>query len=647
MCGISVVLDWTPREDILDLVGRMHAPILHRGPDGEGFLAAGTRIVRGEELSELVADKSTRVAAAFRRLNILDLTDAAAQPMVSPSRPIAVLFNGEIYNYRELRDELKQSGRQFRSTGDTEVVLASYERWGQECFQRFDGMWAITFIDLERRSVIVSRDRFGIKPLFWAEYGGRLLFASEAKQIVAATGSARANRPLIGMFLRGLRCPALDETFFEGVRSVPAATWCEIPIDSQSLPALNFRRYWDLGAVNDRGPVPDYVEAVETFESLLRRSVAAHRIADVKVGSLLSGGIDSSTLAVMLSEFDDEGGRQFPTFSFGFREREPDVCELRYVDAIVRERGLVNHETTFDAAWVRQNAERVTYALEEPLLGIPAVAQFRVFELARAHGATVLFDGQGADELFAGYPYHQRIFLADRWRRRRFGAFVRELRNMKRRDGGSALSFFVRDMVLPSVVSRLRGRSNSSEPSFLNPECVGRTDNEYREALSDRGSNHSLVNQQIHFDVRWGNAKVILGFGDRAGMAHSLEARVPYFDHKLVEFAMTLPDDYKIGGGDRKRILRDVARRRLPPVITERADKVGFAVPMAKWMGEGLGESIRGVISDARLESATCLLRNPLRDFVDHYHPERPTDARAAWRLFALATWATAFRADL
>jgi asparagine synthase (glutamine-hydrolysing) len=441
-----------------------------------------------------------------------------------------------------------------------------------------------------------------------------------------------------------MRSPMLEETFFEGIRALPPATWCEIPIDGDAIEPPRCRRYWDLNALcADDSAAPPYDQAVEKFESLLLAAVASHRIADVKVGSLLSGGLDSSTLSAMLSEFDDEGGRQFPTFSFGFREREPDTCEMPYVDTVVQHQHLLNHETTFDPLWIRENTSRVVYALEEPLLGIQPLAQYRVLQLARDRRTTVLFDGQGSDELFAGYQYHQRLFLVDLWRRRRIGSFARELRAIQERDGGSSLAFFLREMVMPSINRRL-GRVNGM-PDWIEPSIAGRHDPEFLEAMTDRGRDDSSVNAQIHFDVRWGNAKTVLGFGDRNGMAHSLEVRVPYFDRQLVEFAMTLPDHYKIGNGDRKRILRDVARRRLPPTVTDRRDRIGFAVPTEKWMRNDLWKSARETICEDGFLSAPFFRRQKLENLIKTYESGHgtTTDVATMWRLHSLSIWKTTF----
>ena len=631
MCGISFALDRGSALDAARLVARMHATIPHRGPDGEGFLAGLQRFDRIEEMPG-----GAHVAAAFRRLNILDVTDAASQPMLSAGRPIAILFNGEIYNFRELRHELAAQGRAFHSSGDTEVALAAYERWGSGCFERLEGMWAIVIVDGERRSVIASRDRFGIKPLYWHAAGRRLLLASEARQIVAATGEARPNDALIAMYLRGVRQPSLDETFFAGIRSVPPATWCEVPFEGEAIAPLQFQRYWDLSRFTANGG-PPYAQAVDTFERLLIGAVESHRVSDVPVGALLSGGLDSSTLAAMLSH----SLPHVPTFSFAM-PAAPELSETRYIEAVARARELPNAQTTIDAPWVRDNAPRVIRALEEPLIGIPPLAQYRVLELCRERGMTVVVDGQGADEILAGYPYHQSAFLRDRWSARRFGALAREARAIT---GGTsaALALIARDFAGPAIVSRFR-RNGAETATWLDPTWGQRDDvSEFTAAMRDRGSDASAVNRQIHFDIRWGNAKTILSFGDKNGMAHALEVRVPFFDRRLVEYSLTLPDTFKIGNGERKRVLRDVARRWLPADVTERRDRIGFGLPQERWVRE-LWPSIRPVVSDDSFLGRDAFHRAAIRRFLDDFDAGRSSDSASIWRLYSLAIWEKEFR---
>jgi asparagine synthase (glutamine-hydrolysing) len=641
MCGISVVVDNSDTPSASEIAVRMHSMIRHRGPDGEGFSV----VEDGHHKLSKVAPQPapSHIAAAFRRLKIIDLSENAAQPMLSAGSNVAILYNGEIYNYRELRAELEATGRRFRSAGDSEVALAAYERWGTGCFARFEGMWAIVLLDLGRGVVVISRDRFGIKPLYWSVQDKRLLLASEIKQILAVTGSATANRALVARYLRGVRQPTLEETFFEGIRAVPPATWAEVPLSVVEPPA--FRRYWNLSLISaDLNPsVPRYEDAVDELDSRLRDAVQSHRISDVEVGSLLSGGIDSSTLTTMLAEMDPRA----PSYSFGFRAAEPEVCEMPYVDLTVREKHLRNFETTFDAAWVAANTARVVRTLEEPILGMPPLAQFRVLQLCREHGTTVLLDGQGADEIFAGYPYHQRMYLSDRRRRHDYAGLIREVRAIARKSHRSVSGFFLADLARPWLMARV-ARNRSGLPRWLAPGYGQRQQSsEFMLAIGDRGSDHSLVNRQAHFDIRWGNVKTILGFGDRNGMAHSLELRVPFFDRKVVELALSLPDHYKIQNGDRKRILRDVARRRVPAAVTERPDRTGFAIPEKKWLENNLRDHVLASISDPTVANADFMKPQQLERLKNDFVAGRGESAREVWRLHTLAIWASEFKVRL
>jgi asparagine synthase (glutamine-hydrolysing) len=639
MCGISVLLDRSDAPDGPQSLLRMHAPIRHRGPDGEGFLAVDPEggAHRAASADGAMTAARMRVGLAFRRLKILDLTEAAAQPMASPDGTLWIVFNGEIYNYRELRRELQARGRAFRSTGDTEVALAAFEAWGEGCLDRLEGMWAMVILDLRRRRLVGSRDRFGIKPLYWAARGPRLLLASEIRQVLAADGEKpRANSSLVARYLRGLRLPCLEETFFEGVRSVPPATWFEVPLDGSAVDTPLFRRYWDLSEHYCRDPdhAPEaYGAALDRFRSLLGRAVAAHDAADVGVGSLLSGGLDSSTLVGLQSGITAARGRPLPTFSFGFPGAPAELDELRHVDAVLERYRLPSHRTSFDAAWVAANAPTVVRALEEPPLSLAAVAQYRVFQLCRAHGATVVLDGQGADEILAGYGYHQRALLVDRLRKGRLRDFLRELRALQRTHAVGALDV-ARDLVLRPAVRRLAGRDGVVSPGY----GAGEPSAEMREALRDRGRDPSLVNRRLHYDVRWGNVKVVLDYADKSAMAHSVEARVPYFDRQLVEFAFSLPDDYKVAGSQRKRILRDVARSLLPPSVTERPERLGFAVPDGPLIAE-LWPRMREVVADHAFLTSPCFDQRKLASFVEGFDPRRAGDRQGAWRLYALGLW--------
>ncbi len=635
MCGISVILAPSGAPNLVERLGAMHAVIRHRGPDGEGFLTVDTqnKVTRTAAQAQLPLTSAQRVGLAFRRLAIRDLSPAAAQPMGNADQKLWLAFNGEIYNFKALRHELMQTGRQFRTQGDTEVVLAAYEQWAEQCFARFEGMWAMTILDLRRNRLVVSRDRFGIKPLLWTRSTeGALFFASEIKQLLTVADTApRSNRPLIEMYLRGQRYPATEETFFASIRAVPPATWCEIDLAHITEP--QFRPYWNLADFTAAQNKLSYREAVTRVEDVLARAVDSHLSADVKVGALLSGGLDSSMLVALAHR---NNAPKLPTYSLGYRDAAPQFCEMRYVDPMTRQHGIENYETTLDASWVVENMDRALWALEEPPLAMPALAQFRLFEFCAMHGTKVMLDGQGADEIAAGYPYHQHRFIKERLLHRRFGEACTELRAIARREGRSAPAVFADMFVRPRFQRRPHQpwiatgglRTNAAEFLF---------------AGSDFGRDNALVNQQLFFDVRWGNVKIVLGYGDRNAMAHSIEARVPYFDRAFVELLFSLPDHYKIGNGDRKRILRDVARAHVPPEITERSDRMGYGTPDESIIRGPLQGHIAEALNDpAFRESGWVNAAEATRLQID-IQRGRTHDYRALWRLFALSRWARRF----
>jgi asparagine synthase (glutamine-hydrolysing) len=644
MCGISVLLDRAALPDSVALLQSMHQPIRHRGPDAEGFLLVDDagRVERFDRPEGLEAGARVHVGLAFRRLKIIDLTPAGSQPMASPDGLVWIVFNGEIYNFRELRRELESRGRVFRSACDTEVALAAYEAWGEGAFERLDGMWAIVIVDLRQRRLVGSRDRFGIKPLYWSTDGSRLALASEIKQLVGMFGTApRPNAPLIKGYLNGTRYPCLEETFFEGIRSVPPASWFEVPLDGVAAIEIQFHRYWDLADFYcpdpDRSP-QTYPEAVETLRALIASAVESHHVADVTVGSLLSGGLDSAVLTGALVGMMRSEGRPFPTFSFGFGDAAPEVCELRYVDIMVERDQLVNFRTTFDADWVVKNVARVIHALEEPPLALPALAQYRIFELCREHNTTVVLDGQGSDEILAGYPFNQRTLILDRLRHGRLGSAARELRAIAARDPRSLAS-----VITSWFAAGIRRRVRRGYP-WIDPAYGDRTDpTEEIEARRDRGRDPSALNRELYFSLRWGNMKIILPYTDKNSMAHSVEARVPYFDRRLVEFAFSLPDHFKVGNGQRKRILRDVAREQVPREIIDRADRIGFGTPDAAMLQGPMWPTVRAVVGDPSFLASSCLVGSNTVRFLDDFEAGKHRDFRAIWRLYALAIWTEVF----
>lgn len=641
MCGISFIYDPTRQTTIVDRLDRMHACIRHRGPDGEGFLFLNDRgeVRRQNQLEAGRRQEGTEIAVGFRRLKICDLSPAADQPMASADGRIWLAFNGEIYNFRELRRRLEAKGLVFRTHGDTEVVVAAYEAWGVDCFAELEGMWAIVLIDLAEQKIVASRDRFGIKPLYWTIDGGSLYLASEIKQILAARQQSPApNRPLIEMYLRGTRYPCLEETFFEGIQAIPPASWMEQRLGS-AIETPSFRSYWNLSAFAANGNAPLYAEALERTDQLLSEAVESHAVADVRVGALMSGGLDSSTLIALLRQNDPD--RDLPTFSLGYRQAAPAFCEMRFVDVMAQRDAIENHEISLDAEWVLSNLDRVLWHLEEPPMAMPAVAQYRVFELCAQHGITVVIDGQGSDEITAGYHYHQRAFLKECLIERNMASFFSELLAIARKEHRFPSSIVSEHFIAP----RLRQAARQDWVGEGGPRA---NRSEWDGALGDRSADASLLNQQLYSDVRWGNVKIVLGYGDRNAMAHSVESRVPFFDRRFVEHLFTLPSSYKIGQGDRKHILRDVARRRgVPTEITERVDRMGFGTPDEEMIRGPMWSDIEATIHDESFLASPAVNRHGVLRLLLDFRRGLTHDYRALWRLYALERWARRFNVEL
>ena len=292
-----------------------------------------------------------------------------------------------------------------------------------------------------------------------------------------------------------------------------------------------------------------------------------------------------------------------------------------------------------DAEWVARHGAAAVAALDEPPLALPALAQYRTFQLCREHGATVVLDGQGADEVLGGYPYHQRVLLADRIRRRRFGAAAREMAAIARREH-VATARVAAALAVPVVARRLRRR-----PRWLGA-APARDAAAVRHAVADRGHDPSALNRQLYWDVRWGNVKIVLGYTDGNAMAHSVEARVPFFDRALVEFAFAQPDHFKVGDGQRKRILRDVARAFLPPEVTERPVRMGFAAPAGPLMA-GLRGSVRAAVEDSGLLADGLVRREEALGLLARFEAGGEAPLDEVFRLWAAAVWAREWRVAL
>jgi asparagine synthase (glutamine-hydrolysing) len=600
MCGLCGVVE-LGRPPAHENIDRMLDDLAHRGPDGRG----------------VYADEG--VCLGHLRLAIIDLSDAGLEPFASDDGRLQLVFNGEIYNYLELRDELRAKGHRFRSETDTEVLLAGYREWGPRCLERFNGMWAFAIWDAERQALFAARDRLGIKPLYYRVDGGRLTFASEPWVL----GEGRANLPAVRDYVEQGYLDQGGETFFADVRRLPPAHSLTFDVNG-----LRLARYWD---VEPREPPADAVEAVrETFLDAVRLQLRA----DVPVGTCLSGGIDSSSIAVGVAHHGHEHQKTVTSYfeDAGYDERP-------YAQAVVERIGADAHWVTFTTADLVENLPAIVRAQGEPFGSTSICAGWYVMRESKRAGLTVMLDGQGGDELFAGYRAYFGYRLSDLLRAGRISEAGAELRAFAQVNGPrwaavALVNPHVPERVRLAARARLRGTGSlaAQELHALPPANGGDGF-----AFPDR-----LRRQQQLLLSRRGLPE-LLRYEDRNSMAHSLEARVPVLDHRLVELAFSLPGDELIRRGETKSVLRRALADLLPSEVRERRDKLGFVTPESRFMRGELGDLAASVFASSSFrERGFVNAAAAVRRLERHRRGELDAGMEL-WRALNLELWAQHF----
>lgn len=616
MCGIcGIVAIGRPPE--LDTVEAMARRLDHRGPDGSGSFAADG------------------VALGFRRLAIIDLSDAGMQPFASADGRLQLVHNGEIYNYRELRTQLEGLGHSFRSATDTEVILAAYRQWGESCVERFVGMWAFAIWDADRELLFASRDRFGIKPFYYRYDAGRLVFASEPKAFLADPSlRLQANDRVVADYLAQSYLDHIDETFFVGITRLPPAHNLTATRDG-----IRLRRYWRL----EPGAPPAEAPA-DAIRHAFDESIRLHLRSDVPIGSCLSGGIDSSAVVGSVSRLLRAASTE--ALAVGARQRTftayfPDsgFDERPYAEEVVRRSDTEPHWITFDDTQLVSDLPAIVATQDEPFGSTSMVAQWYVMQAAARAGLKVMLDGQGGDEVFGGYRAFVGFRLADLLARGRLRTLGAELRAFGDVHSGSALTAALARPFAPERLTRfvrahLRGSAGLLGPSLRNVAPVQPSNGS---AFSERLRRH----QELVLMHR--GLPELLRYEDRNSMAHSLEARVPFLDHRLVELAFSLPGDELIRGGRTKDVFRRALADVLPESVASRRDKLGFVTPERRWFRGELG-----VMADDVFASRSCIDRGLVdaaaaRKRLARHRRGQIDAGMELWRALNVELWARAY----
>ena len=562
MCGIAGVVSWTEPIDVAKL-DSMNERLAHRGPDDSGTWIS----------------PDGRTGLASRRLAILDLSPAGHQPMTSDDGSLRIVFNGEIYNYVELRDDLRREGHRFRTGTDTEVLLAAYRHWGEACLGRLNGMFAFAMWDAAERRLFAARDRLGEKPFYYHHTPQRFMFASEIKALLVHPDVPRRPDPhAVARYISLALVDGEETTFFEGIRQLPPAH--SLTLDQHGRVAI--RRYWDIDLQSDR-PSADHNRYVDEFRDLFLDAVRLRLRSDVAVGSSLSGGIDSSSIVCAINAM--RTGDEPPQNTFSARHRSGGCDEGRFIDEVVARTGVRPHFVWMDGAELQQDVERFVWHQDEPVAHTSQYAQWKVMELAKQAGVTVLLDGQGADEVIGGYPSPTFGYrFAELLRTGRWKDLTSELKAFHR--AHSALAPALRYMgsaLLPPAIRTWARAQYIGAHGLLTGTALPPAETPGAAAW-DGSPPDRWLKQALYETLTLTSLPCLLRFGDRNSMAFSREARLPFLDHRLVEFVFSLPSDQLVSGALTKVILRDAMRGLVPTAVLARTDKIGFATPERDWM---------------------------------------------------------------
>jgi len=654
MCGILGIACAGGSPSLTNALQRSLDVIRHRGPDDEGWALLDTRCqtihARPGPMAGVLDSRAPRdggsrirwnVAIGHRRLAILDPGPCGHQPMASPDGRYWITYNGEVYNYPELRLQLEARGHVFRTGTDTEVVLAAYAEWGPRAFARFVGMFALAIADVRRNRLTLARDPYGIKPLYYTEAGYGIAFASEPKALLELPGvSRRANPSRVYRFLRAGVTDYGGETLFAEIRQVQGGHFAEIDCDRPcQLWTAPFCRLEEP----DDGP-SSFPEAVDAVRDRLRESVGMHLRSDVPVGACLSGGIDSSAIVSLVRALR---GSRLGLHTFSYVTDAPGIGEEWYADVVGCTTGSVMHKTRPTAEEMAADLDHLVYVQDEPFISTSIYAQYRVFQAAREAGVKVMLDGQGADETFAGYAWYYALRVAGLVRQGHVAAGG-SLLERARRDFGLSGRATLRGVMMALMPQRTYDlarhiAARSGRPGWLNEGWFA----ERNVALADCSSApHQLrdLRSALRASQTETSLPTLLRYEDRNSMAFSVESRVPFIVPSLMGLAPALPESCLIDdAGTSKAVLRQALRGAVPNEILDRRGKIGFQTPEGDWAVR-MAPWIDSMLANGIARTVPALDLPALRNEWTAVREQRAPFRAAVWRSVSLLAWARRFQ---
>lgn len=619
MCGVGAVVARGFASVSESSLRQVQKALTHRGPDGCGLYL------------DQATPGSARYGLAHTRLAVLDLSEAAAQPM-NHAEGIHLSYNGEIYNFLELADELRGLGHLFVSHGDTEVLLAAYREWGIGCLDRLVGMFSFVLVDERTDTLLAARDPFGIKPLYYSNNDLHWVFASEIKAVRAVLPSRRrADMESVLRYLRFGSTDGSDSTMFEDIKQLPAGHYLTARLQD---PQPKVKRYFDLKIDPLSAASLSFEEAADHLRDLLETSVALHLRSDVTVGAALSGGLDSSSIVSLIPRV--AGNADLHCFTYAAAGTSLD--ESGWASIVARQAGAELHLTAPGSEDLMARMVEVTRSMDEPLPSTSTFAQYCVFELARKVGVKVLLDGQGADELLAGYDRYVAARVASLVRAGRFGPALNLARHASARGIRvgrtltAATEYFVPDWSETWARHVVR---RPLLPQVVDPDAVaGYT---VRRSSAHSRRTRDRLRDRLYADLTADTLPALLRYEDRNSMAWSIESRVPFLTPAIASFCLSLPESYLVSAdGVSKAVLRKAMRGVVPDTVIDRTDKIGFAPPAQDWMRQ------RPAFARSELERAAERLPFIAKDrLLSETRGTRRvrTPVEQLWRVIFLSTW--------
>lgn len=600
MCGICGIIGKIDKT----LVKQMNDVLEHRGPDGEGYFF------------------DDKISFGHRRLAIID-PDGGKQPMISNDNKTVVIFNGEIYNFEEIRDSLRKNYR-FTTDSDTEVILAGYQKYHLDIFPRLNGMFALAIYDKEKKQIILARDRFGIKPLYYTQNQNYFLFASEIKALFADKKIERIpNEKVIYEYLVNRIHDNTPETFFQNIFRLMPGHFMSLDVNGE---IKKIQKFWSPPTVFPQTLSPK--EKIAKFKELFLKSVRSQIVSDVPLGSCLSGGLDSSAIVCTINNIlqhekihrSGVGNRQ-KTFSAIFPGEINN--EEKYINEVTKSTNTEHYAVTPRQEELWQDLKKLVYYQEEPFVSSGPYAQWCVAKLA-SQKVKVVLDGQGADELLAGYIPYFGTYLKELLIRKKIFTFIKEI----------TMSF---DLIFPYAVEILKSKLGFCQQtidmkSILNDKFVKKYEN-----YSSRKKSNSLT-ERLKNDLFFDCIPALLRYEDKNAMAHSLESRVPFLDNNLVDFILSLEPEFRIKNGWNKWIMREALRGLLPEKIRTRRKKVGFTTPEISWMRKSAKE-IKTIFESESFKKRSYFNQKSIKESFELYLNGKTNDSLVFWRLINLEFW--------